>query len=108
MKSPVAAKAPWTELLLVCGKCARKAGTPKFGKHLKSILKDSGAGKRIRIVDSTCLDLCPKNLITLALGREITRGRLLVAAPDRVEETATAILARLDWAAGDPKAIGQG
>lgn len=108
MTAPIAAKASWTELVLVCGKCARKAGAPKFGKRLKSALKEAGAGKGIRIVDSTCLDLCPKNRVTLALGREIIRGRLLVASPDRVEDTAAGIVAKLKSAADAPKPVGGG
>ena len=92
MKDIVAARAPWTNLILVCGKCARKAGARKFGKHLKAALKSAGAGKRLSVVESDCLGLCPKRRITVASGWDLGRRRLLVAAPDLVDAVATSIL----------------
>lgn len=80
---PTAAKAGWKELVLVCRKCSRAQsagvdgkGTP-LRKWLKRELKARGAGKRMRVVDSGCLDLCPRRGVTIARGSELMRGKPL-------------------------------
>lgn len=80
---PTAAKADWKEVVFVCRKCSRAQpegadghGTP-LRKWLKRELKARGLGKRIRVVDSGCLDLCPKRGVTLARGSELMRSKPL-------------------------------
>ena len=47
-----------------------RSGSP-LRKQLKQALKKRGAGKRVRVVQCGCLDLCPKHGVTLARGREL-------------------------------------
>ncbi len=75
-----AAKPTWQDdLVLVCRKCQKKRsdgvdGQP-LGKWLRQALKARGEGKRFRIVQVDCLDLCPKHGVTLARGAELGRLR---------------------------------
>lgn len=80
---PTAAKAGWKEVVFVCRKCSKAQpegvdgqGTP-LRKWLKRELKARGLGQRIRVVDSGCLDLCPKRGVTLARGSELMRSKPL-------------------------------
>jgi predicted metal-binding protein len=79
--------APFEEVLLICSKCAAKLGRGHKGKaelrgELKQALKKRGLAKSMRVVETTCLDLCPKNGQTIALGRDLAAGRLWVFGPD--------------------------
>jgi predicted metal-binding protein len=79
--------APFEDVILVCSKCAAKLGRGHKGKtelrgELKGALKRLGLSKAIRVADTTCLDLCPKNGQTVALGRELAAGQLRVVGAD--------------------------
>ena len=76
------AKAPFSDTVLVCGKCARKfkgAGKP-VAKALKAELKDRAWGK-VRVVETKCFDLCPKRRQVLASHRTLADHRLVVVEP---------------------------
>ncbi|WP_174299244.1 (2Fe-2S) ferredoxin domain-containing protein [Caulobacter sp. S45] len=76
------AKAPFSDTVLVCGKCARKfkgAGKP-VAKELKALLKDRRWGK-VRVVETKCFDLCPKRRQVLASHRTLADHRLVVVEP---------------------------
>ena len=83
------AKAPFGQAVLVCGKCARKLDGAGFGpdgdRSLKTALKraaKSGAwGRKVRVVETRCLDLCPKRRQVAVAAEGLGRGRLLVIAP---------------------------
>ena len=73
------AKAPFSNAVFVCGKCARKfkgAGKP-VAKQLKALLKDRRWGK-VRVVETRCFDLCPKRRQVLASHRTLAARRLVV------------------------------
>ena len=78
MKPIKPARAPWLDVILVCAKCARKAGRKRFAKELKGALKGSSSGRPARVVEVGCLDLCPKRRLTLATGPDLAAGRLWV------------------------------
>jgi predicted metal-binding protein len=89
--------APWSDIVLVCAKCAAKAGRGHKGKtelrsELKRALKRRGLGDSIRVVDCSCLDLCPKDGQTVASGRQLAEGRLLVVDPEASGEQVAALL----------------
>jgi predicted metal-binding protein len=89
--------APWSDIVLVCAKCAAKAGRGHKGKtelrgELKRALKRRGLGDSVRVVDSSCLDLCPKDGQTIASGRQLAEGRLLVVEPDASGEDVAGLL----------------
>jgi predicted metal-binding protein len=91
--------APFKDVILVCSKCAAKLGRGHKGKtelrsELKSALKRLGLAKKIRVADTTCLDLCPKNGQTVALGRELAAGRLRVVGADADGEDVAKLLFR--------------
>ena len=78
-KSLKIAKAPFSDAVLVCGKCARKfrgAGKP-VAKALKAELKSRRWGK-VRVVETKCFDLCPKRRQVLASHRTLADRRLVV------------------------------
>ncbi len=94
------AKAPFSDTVLVCGKCARKfngAGKP-VAKQLKALLKDRRWGK-VRVVETKCFDLCPKRRQVLASHRTLADHRLVVVEPGfSPEEALHALL-------GPPKVV---
>ncbi len=57
---------------MICGKCSRKlkGGFGKKGKHnladvLKDALKEAGRRRELRVVEVSCLGLCPKRAVTV-------------------------------------------
>jgi predicted metal-binding protein len=63
--------AKWDEILLVCRKCGKKLdggfgddGSVKLDKVLRKTLKERGR-KGVEIVPVGCLDICPKNAVTV-------------------------------------------
>ena len=83
------AKAPFRAAVFVCGKCARKLDGRGFGKRgrepmrkaLKRALKGGAWGRKVRIVETSCLKLCPKGRQVVASAAMLSQGRLLVAEP---------------------------
>ncbi len=66
---------------MVCTKCSRKivgdeALADSIKKVLKTSFKDAGMGKNVRTVTSSCLDICPKDRVAIAVARrnDGTRG----------------------------------
>jgi predicted metal-binding protein len=89
--------APWTEVVLVCAKCAAKLGRGSKGKtelrgEIKQALKRRGLGHSVRVVETGCLDLCPKDGQTVATGRQMGQGRLSVFAPEADGERVVKVL----------------
>jgi predicted metal-binding protein len=75
--------APWSEVVMVCAKCAAKLGRGRKGKtelrgEIREALKTRGLSKAIRVVETSCLDLCPKGGQTVATGRQLGEARLTV------------------------------
>ena len=93
-------RAPFRQAVLVCGKCARKLDGEGFGrrgrqslaKALKAELKSGLWGAKVRVVETSCLKLCPKRRQVVTAPHELAAGRLLVAEPGL---PATAVLDRL-------------
>lgn len=78
--------APWSDVVLICAKCAAKLGRGRKGKtelrgEVKHALKLSGLSKSVRVAEITCLDLCPKGGQTIATGRQLAKGSLTVVGP---------------------------
>jgi hypothetical protein len=73
----------------VCRECA---GEPKpLRKALKQVLKERGR-RDVRVVASSCLDVCPKRATTVAAGGA-GGTRVLVAKPGaRAEDVVDALL----------------
>lgn len=70
-------KNAWSEaVVMVCEKCGKSLDGLKLKeegnaaenlkKYLKSQLKERGYGKEIRVVTSSCLDICIKNEVAVS------------------------------------------
>ncbi|WP_284209628.1 lysylphosphatidylglycerol synthase domain-containing protein [Methylorubrum aminovorans] len=75
MTGPKTAKAGFSDLVLVCRKCAKRQGVARkqIGRAVKRALKQEargdGSAKRagkVRLVETGCLGPCPKRMLTLA------------------------------------------
>lgn len=62
---------PWCEVLILCRKCGGKCGGG-FGRKrkeslrtvLRQALRDAGRRRQIRVMETSCLGICPKNGVT--------------------------------------------
>ncbi|MGI4880112.1 MAG: hypothetical protein ACRYG4_21785 [Janthinobacterium lividum] len=75
---------PATELIAICRKCSKKIdggfgpdGEHSLAKTLRNAL-DAGKGKRarLRIVETGCLDICPRHAVVVTQGQR--PGQLLI------------------------------
>ena len=98
---PIRATSSWDDIVLVCGECARRGDCgdlTSLRKWLKHALKARGLKKRVRVVESGCLDLCPKRGVVLARGSELAGiGKKL-----RVHRQGDDRQALIEWLAGGP------
>lgn len=91
------AKAKPAEVVLVCRKCAKRAGiSRKAALRLakaaaKAAAKEAGAirssgvssasARAVRVVETGCLGPCPKRLIAVATGASLAAGRVALLDP---------------------------
>ncbi|WP_208642258.1 (2Fe-2S) ferredoxin domain-containing protein [Methylobacterium terrae] len=83
-RGPVkAAAAPFAEIVMVCAKCAKRQGVGAKAVRggLKRALKADRRGRKVRVVETGCLGLCPKRSLTLATTGSLGAGRLVVIDP---------------------------
>ena len=89
--------APWRDLVLVCRKCGEKLGGG-FGKDgrenlrdlMKSLTREAGLRKIVRVIESDCLDLCPKDAVSVM---RVAEPSTILAVPPRTDPLA--VLGRL-------------
>lgn len=80
------AKADFSDLVLVCRKCAKRQGVERkrLGRLLKRVLRsvprETGKGK-IRVLETGCLGPCPKRMLTLATPDSLARRRVILIDP---------------------------
>jgi predicted metal-binding protein len=75
------AKAPFAETVLVCSKCAKKFPDGRGAKGVRSALKSALKSRRwgkVRVVETKCMDLCPKRRLVLASGTTLSNHKLVV------------------------------
>lgn len=75
------AKAPFAETVLVCHKCAKKFPDHRGAKGVRSALKSALKTRRwgkVRLIETKCLDLCPKRRLVLASGATLANHKLVV------------------------------
>jgi hypothetical protein len=89
------AKAGFSDLVLVCRKCAKRQGVARkqIGRAVKQALKQGargdGSAKRagkvrlgkVRLVETGCLGPCPKRMLTLATPDSLARRRVILVDP---------------------------
>ncbi|WP_018260798.1 (2Fe-2S) ferredoxin domain-containing protein [Methylobacterium sp. WSM2598] len=92
-RRPRAAAAPWNDLVVVCATCAKRQGLGgRVRKDLKRALKRARPERKVRVVETGCLGLCPKRSLTFATPASLRAGRLLVLDPATEAETMAEIL----------------
>jgi hypothetical protein len=108
-------RADWIEAVLVCRKCTRKLGggfgkdgTAKLARLLRKELNGKAKGRKARVgvVEVGCLNVCPKQAVTVV--RAATPGEWAVVpagTPVRRVIEALGLDARPDE--GDPQAGGR-
>jgi hypothetical protein len=72
--------AKWeTDVLFVCQRCSSKLpggiaadGRTTLRQWFKERLGSVGRGKALRVVETSCLGLCPDGRIAVAIGRELS------------------------------------
>ena len=79
------AKAGFSDLVLVCRKCAKRQGVDRkqLGRAVKRAFRQSakkGAGK-VRVLETGCLGPCPKRMLTLATPESLARRRVILVDP---------------------------
>ncbi len=75
---------------MVCTKCSRKiigdeSLADHFKKSLKHSFKEAGFGKTVRTVTSSCLDICPKDRVAIAVLRR-NAGAKAVTVEEKISE----------------------
>ncbi|ACL58195.1 (2Fe-2S) ferredoxin domain-containing protein [Methylobacterium nodulans] len=91
-RRPKAASAPWNDLVVVCAKCAKRQGIGKVRKDLKRALKRTRPDRKVRVVETGCLGLCPKRSLTFATAASLRAGRLVVLDPATEAEAMAQVL----------------
>lgn len=86
MGQPREVQPRWEGLVFVCRKCMKRAGA----KELRSTLKEE-LGRDVRVVQSGCLKLCPKDRVTVVAGSGEGMRCLLVDPEEDVETIVHAI-----------------
>ncbi len=87
------AEIPWSEaVVMVCTKCSRKivgdeSLADSMKKTLKSSFKENGYGKSVRSVTSSCLDICPKDRMAIAVVRR-NAGTRAVTVDKKISDRA--------------------
>ena len=85
------AKTKPAEVVLVCRKCAKRAGLS--AKEARRLAKaagrgGSGGGRKVKVVETGCLGPCPKRLLAVATGASLAAGRVALLDP-RADPTGT-------------------
>jgi predicted metal-binding protein len=62
---------PWREVVLVCRKCGKKQkggfgekGRETLKTHLRQALRAAGRRRDVRVIETSCLGICPKHGVT--------------------------------------------
>lgn len=62
----------WREVVLVCSKCSKKLhggfgpdSDKTLSRTLKQALRDAGRRREVRVIETKCLGLCPKDAVTV-------------------------------------------
>ena len=87
----------WDTLVLVCRKCIRKreGAADELRRGMRRALRDLEIPDRhrIRVVETGCLDVCPKEGVTAArVGRQPPSGVVVVNPPYDAEAAVAALL----------------
>lgn len=87
-------RAGFTDLVLVCSKCAKRQGLKKGAVRglLKRALKRTPDARRTRVVEVGCLGPCPKRALAVATSAGLAARRIHLLDPAASPEAAVATL----------------
>lgn len=87
-------RAGFTDLVLVCSKCAKRQGLKKGAvrKLLKRNLKRTPDARRTRVVEVGCLGPCPKRALAVATSTSLAAQRIHLLDPAASPDAAIATL----------------
>ena len=88
---------PWSEgILLVCTKCSKSISSSTLKEEgnagenlkmfLKKSLKDSGDGKKIRVVTASCLDVCIDDFQAVTYAENAGATETMILHPEKERE----------------------
>lgn len=88
------ARAGFTDLVLVCSKCAKRQGLKKGAVRalLKRTLKRMPDAPRTRVVEVGCLGPCPKRALAVATSASLAARRIHLLDPASPPDAAVAAL----------------
>ena len=84
-RAPKTVRPRWSGAVLVCGKCAKRHDDGKaLRRALKaSLRKTAGKDRKVRIIKTACVGLCPKQAIVVASAATLVDGELLLLRDER-------------------------
>jgi predicted metal-binding protein len=69
--APLSRSTPWRDVIILCRKCGKKCDGgfgPKRKETLKTALRqalrETGRRRQVRVMETACLGICPKNGVT--------------------------------------------
>jgi predicted metal-binding protein len=72
--SPEMVATKWSVPVMVCGECRKRTGPdnhPSALRHwLRKELGQRGLKRKVRVVESSCLDVCPKGGVAVAIAAD--------------------------------------
>lgn len=88
------ARAGFSDLVLVCTKCAKRQGLKKGAVRgmLKRSLKRRPLARKTRVVEVGCLGPCPKRALAVATSDSLAARRIHLLDPAAPGEVAVAML----------------
>ncbi|WP_243214583.1 MULTISPECIES: (2Fe-2S) ferredoxin domain-containing protein [Methylobacterium] len=77
------ARAGFSELVLVCGKCVKRQGLKKGSvrRLLRRELKARVPSRKLRVVEVGCLGPCPKRALAAATADSLAKRRIHLLDP---------------------------
>ncbi|MGU3359409.1 (2Fe-2S) ferredoxin domain-containing protein [Methylobacterium sp. M6A4_1b] len=77
------ARAGFSELVLVCGKCVKRQGLKKGSvrRQLRRELKARVTARKLRVVEVGCLGPCPKRALAVATADSLAKQRIHLLDP---------------------------
>ena len=99
---PRPVRRPWrSSLVMVCRECdgVRGFGPKQVRKALKARARDELPHKAVRIVTVSCLDVCPKRAVTVAVAG-VGETAVTVSGPRGAAEVVSRLGRALDEAGG--------
>ena len=86
----------WSTLAFVCRKCAKRAERGGLRTALRDALKARTGERRIRVLATGCLGICPKRGVALATPRHLAARQVVVLGNDHpVADAADALVSGL-------------